>query len=235
MTDYRIWPATNGPVSSSADSPVNLGTLVQLSATGWATRLWYYRPDTNIQDPDAGAIFAVGGGGTPVSGTQVSAWQGPTTGWRYADISPAVQLSAGDYLATAHYVDGYPATAGYWVGNSINNGILTALDSTAVNGRFSYGALLAEPTSNGGGASYWVDVTVTDTDPSGSQTISPTSISSAEAFGTPTVTPGPVTISPFGIASTEAFGVLTVTGGRITPRPNSGITARPFTGITPRP
>ncbi|HUU63138.1 MAG TPA: hypothetical protein VMX96_04365 [Dehalococcoidia bacterium] len=42
------------------------------------------------------------------------------------------------------------------------------------------------------------------------QTIAPTSIASAEAFGTPTVAPGPVTVSPPSIASGEAFGTPTV-------------------------
>lgn len=49
------------------------------------------------------------------------------------------------------------------------------------------------------------------TSPAGPATISPTGISSAEAFGSPTVTAGAVTISPSGIASAEAFGTPSIT------------------------
>ena len=45
----------------------------------------------------------------------------------------------------------------------------------------------------------------------GPQTISPSGIASAEAFGTATLTPGAVTVSPGGIVSAEAFGTPTLT------------------------
>jgi len=42
------------------------------------------------------------------------------------------------------------------------------------------------------------------------QTLEPSSIASAEAFGSPTVAPGPVSVSPSSVASGEAFGTPTV-------------------------
>lgn len=45
---------------------------------------------------------------------------------------------------------------------------------------------------------------------SGATTLSPSSIASAEAFGSHTVTPGAVTVSPGGIATAEAFGTATI-------------------------
>jgi len=52
-------------------------------------------------------------------------------------------------------------------------------------------------------ATFWTTGTP---DTPGTQDLTPTGITSAEAFGTPVVTTGSVDISPSGIASTEAFG-----------------------------
>lgn len=48
------------------------------------------------------------------------------------------------------------------------------------------------------------------------QTVTATSIASAEAFGSPTLTPGAVTVTATGIASVEAFGTATVQAGAVT-------------------
>lgn len=58
--------------------------------------------------------------------------------------------------------------------------------------------------------------------PTPSQTISPSSIASAEAFGTSTVSPGSVTVSPSAVASGEVFGSGTISPGAVTVSP-SGI------------
>jgi len=50
----------------------------------------------------------------------------------------------------------------------------------------------------------------------GAQTVTATSIASAEAFGSPTLTPGAVTVTATGIASVEAFGTATVQAGAVT-------------------
>lgn len=60
------------------------------------------------------------------------------------------------------------------------------------------------------------------------QTVAPTSIASAEAFGTPTIQPGEVVISPTAIATAEAFGTPTVTPGAVTISPTSIASAEAF-------
>lgn len=60
------------------------------------------------------------------------------------------------------------------------------------------------------------------------QTLSPESIASAEAFGTPVVTPGEVSLAPESIASAEAFGSPVVTPGAVTLSPSSIETAEAF-------
>lgn len=69
------------------------------------------------------------------------------------------------------------------------------------------------------------------------QTVSPTAIASAEAFGSPTVTPGPVTVSPTGIASAEAFGTPTVSQDAQTIEPSGIASAEAFGSptVTPGP
>lgn len=63
------------------------------------------------------------------------------------------------------------------------------------------------------------------------QTVSPSAISSAEAFGTSAVTAGAVTLSPGGIASGEAFGTAVITPGTATVSP-SGIASAEAHGTT---
>lgn len=55
----------------------------------------------------------------------------------------------------------------------------------------------------------------------GAVTVSPSSVSSTEAFGTATVSPGAVTVSPTSIASAEALGTPTITTGAVTVSPSS--------------
>lgn len=64
----------------------------------------------------------------------------------------------------------------------------------------------------------------------GGVTISPASIASAEAFGTPTIVVGNVTISPASIASEETFGVPTIVVGDVTITPAS-ITSEETFGV----
>lgn len=49
------------------------------------------------------------------------------------------------------------------------------------------------------------------------QSISPTGITSLEAFGTPIVLAGAVLLQIIGIASSEAFGTPTLSSGSVTP------------------
>lgn len=62
----------------------------------------------------------------------------------------------------------------------------------------------------------------------GEVTISPTGIASAEAFGTATVEPEPATIQPSGIGSAEAFGTATLATGEATIQPSGIPSAEAF-------
>lgn len=61
-----------------------------------------------------------------------------------------------------------------------------------------------------------MSLTIIFNGPSTAQVVSPSSISSSEAFGTAVIIPGSVTVSPTSILSNEAFGTATITPGAVT-------------------
>lgn len=66
-----------------------------------------------------------------------------------------------------------------------------------------------EPSTTGGGSPNQIEIDALNIDlvtVVASQTISPSAIPSAEAFGTPSLSPGPVTVSPAAIPTAEALG-----------------------------
>jgi hypothetical protein len=184
MTDYRVWPATNGPNTDAGDpaAPVNLGLIFHVSSTCWVKAIHFYRGSLTITGPAKGRVFLVSSQ-TVVAGTQVDfALSG--TGWQTAVLTAPVQLTAGTlYKAVLHTDDNYTATGGYWATGAgvggITNGPLTAPDaggaplgiSPPKQGSFGYTSNPdTYPDGYFNGGNYWVDVTVTDVDPTSSHT-----------------------------------------------------------------
>lgn len=175
MTDYRIWPATDGPASSVTDGQqLNLAHEVRVSSQAWVTALHFWRGTTAITGIITAQLFTVDGAGTgtPVPGTEVT-FSLAGTGWQTATLGTAVELNpAIRYKVSLHVPDHFSVTADYWtVGpgtSGIVTGILTAYsDDAAVDaqGTFSTGAASNYPAGNGNGNNYWVDLTVTDVEP----------------------------------------------------------------------
>ena len=69
----------------------------------------------------------------------------------------------------------------------------------------------------------------------GAVTIAPAGIASAEAFGAFSVAPGAVSIAPTGISSAEAFGSFTLTAGAVSVFPNGIVSAEAFGNFTVSP
>jgi hypothetical protein len=184
MTDYRVWPATNGPNTDGGDpaAPVNLGMIFQVSSTCWAKAIHFYRGALTIGGPVKGRIFLVSSE-TVVSGTQVD-FTLSGTGWQTATLATPVQLTANtSYKVTIHSDDNYTGSGHYWdVGagvGGITNGPLTAPDAGGAplgipppkQGSFGYTSNPdVYPDNYFGGGNYWVDLTVTDVDPSSTHT-----------------------------------------------------------------
>lgn len=184
MTDYRVWPATNGPNADAGDpaSPINLGLIFQVSSTCWAKAIHFYRGALSVNGPVKGRIFLVNTQAV-VSGTAVD-FVLSGTGWQTANLVSPVQLTANtSYKVAIHSDDNYSGTGGYWATGAgvggITNGPLTAPDAGGAPlglGPIQQGSFRVTsdpdlyPNSYFNGGNYWVDVTVTDVDPGGTHT-----------------------------------------------------------------
>lgn len=207
MTDYSIWPATNGPNTDVGDATdISRGILFRLSATGWLKAIKFYRGTTNVGNWNAGANAPVGrlytaNDGLPVSGTDVT-FTLSGTGWITATLATPVQLNPNVSYRAAVITRNYTATGGYFATGpgvgGIVNGILTCPDAggnPSGIGNIAQGAFkqpttgLEHPTQFFNGGNYWVDVVIADTDP-GSDIR--TAAGSVDATGL-TVTAGDVT------------------------------------------
>lgn len=184
MTDFNIWPATNGPNTDSGDaSDISRGVIFRLSATGWLKAIRFYRGTTNVGLPSVpgggvvrGRIYTVADG-LPVSGTDVT-FTLSGTGWQSAALAIPVQLNANVSYKAVVLTGNYTATGGYFASGAgvggIVQGIITAPDAggnPSGIGSIQQGSF-KQPTSgieypnqyfNGG--NYWVDVTIADVDP----------------------------------------------------------------------
>lgn len=183
MTDWSIWPATNGPNTDSGDtSDISRGVTFRLSAPGWLKAIRFYRGTLAVGD-SAGALAPVGRlytlvDGLPVSATDVTFTLTGATGWftallpvpkpLAANVSYKAVVLTGDYTATSHYFD-----TGAGVGGIVN-GILTCPDAggnPSGIGGIQQGSFkqpttgLEFPNQYFQGGNYWVDVIVSDTDP----------------------------------------------------------------------
>lgn len=228
MAVYRIWPSTDGPASSVTDNqPLNLAMEFR-STPGptWATHLHFYRGDDTIVGPIVGRLWMVDtpSSGTVVPGSDVT-FTLSGTGWHTVALPSPIPLdSALRYKVAVTFPDRWTLTGGYWTSGpgatGITNGPLTAYsaaDASAGQGTFSTGAGTTFPGSSGAGGNYWVDVTVTDVDPTAA--VTPPSISSTATVGAPTASPGATTVSPASISPTAAIGTPTAVPGAATIAP----------------
>ena len=81
MTNYSIWPATDGPLSSFDDgSAINVGTEFFVSTTAWVTHLRWFRGTTSV-NADNLRLYRVD---SPSSGTVLAEVTSPAAsgvGW----------------------------------------------------------------------------------------------------------------------------------------------------------
>lgn len=185
MTDHSIFTGS-GPGSDAGDpaSPIILGHLFEVAATGWVKAIRWWRAATSIGGVQKGRVFAVGSE-TIVSGTAVDFPAPSGTGWQVATLPTPVQLTANTpYKVCVHFTDNYSATGGYWAAGAgvggITDGFLTAPDAGGNPlglGGIQQGSFTVTsdpdtyPSHYFNGGNYWVDLVVTDVDPNAGQTI----------------------------------------------------------------
>lgn len=175
-TSWRLWPATNGAGS------VNFGAIVvatefYVTQDCWATKLHYYRTDTNING-SAGRIWRVDSSSSGVAraGTDVT-FTASGTGWQTANLAAPVLLAAGQHYRVAVLFSGTPAnipiTSSYWkagVNQGGSDGIIqgplvapNAFSAIGGQGSFQASSVMTYPaTTNSSNDGYWIDATIID-------------------------------------------------------------------------
>lgn len=170
MTDYSIWPSTDGPLTDFADGPYNLSTQFRPSANAWLKAIRFWRGTTNIVGPILGRLWRVTGPGTgdPVPNTDVT-FSLSGVGWQLAATPLFPQLTPGqDYRVAITVPSNYSATGGYWTSGpgagGITNALFTAPDSPGAGGQgqFVQNPAYTYPNQTFGGGNYWVDIVLSD-------------------------------------------------------------------------
>ena len=228
MTNYNLFTGTPQIAASEDGQSVNLGTEFYVTATCWLTHFRVLMPTNGDSNDSVMALYTTADG---VTGTQVIS---PVTvpysaagTWSSQALATPYQLSTGvRYRVVARHPFGiYAATGGFFAVGGPNGGAPVTYGPVTVphnggayagaQGSFTYdsGNVMSTSTFNGG--AYYSDVIITDVDPTGSVTLLPSGIATANAFGTATVTagPAPATLSPSAIGSTEAFGTAVISYG----------------------
>lgn len=176
MTDYRGWPATNGPAAVNAGAQATRGLEFYVTSSAWLTALHLYKGGTNGTGTVRGRLYTVNSGGTSgtaVTGTDVT-FTGFGNGWNTATLPNAVALSPNQRYRAAILSQTWESeTQGYFTTGAgsagITNGPLVIpnrANSTGTRqGSYNIATTLGFPGSDPIGAYYWVDVTVTDVDP----------------------------------------------------------------------
>lgn len=175
MTEYRIWPATNGPDTSGSDGqPINLGTEFYVTSAAWLTAIRWYRGTVNVT-PDNLRLYQVDSASAGTMLAEVTSPAAVGAGWQVSEVDPVELTPHQRYKVVAHVPDDYTPTGGYWTTGGpgeggITNGILVAPDTSQAagggQGTFKYGAI-AFPDGTFGGGNYWVDVVIDDVNPGG--------------------------------------------------------------------
>lgn len=174
MAEYTLFGTTPGPDTSGSDGqPITLAHQITITTPCWATALRVYRGTTAITGPLTGRLWRATAPttGTAVPGSDVT-FSLSGTGWQTALLDTPIALDPGIYKAAVRFTDQFPVTSGYWTSGpgatGITSGPLTAPNNTdALDGQGSYTTSTGYPGTSGSGGGYWVDLTVTDTDPIG--------------------------------------------------------------------
>jgi hypothetical protein len=223
MTNYNLFTGTPQIAASEDGQSVNLGTEFYVTATCWLTHFRVLMPTNGDSNDSVMALYTTADG---VTGTQVIS---PVTvpysaagTWSSQALATPYQLSTGvRYRVVARHPFGiYAATGGFFAVGGPNGGAPVTYGPVTVphnggayagaQGSFTYdsGNVMSTSTFNGG--AYYSDVIITDVDPTGSVTLLPSGIATAEGFGTAVIA-GLLVVSPSGLATGEAFGTATVT------------------------
>lgn len=129
MSTYRIWPATSGPATATANSGSFIsGTSFCVTGEGWFQGYWWWVAPAGGQSTAATkcALWQIDSGGTPhlVPGSVVTSGTLTAGQWNFIPISTPLLLSWGGSTGTAHQsaVTGVAGPAQYVAAITCNSG-----------------------------------------------------------------------------------------------------------------
>lgn len=181
MTEYRIWPSTNGSGSTAGGFTDDLGVQFKVNQSGLTLNGYYFWVDATNNDVDhtkySWRLYSTTNGtsGTLISNSTVSVASDFTPGqWNFQALPSPITLTSGTtYVASLHYsgtaANHYNHVLSYWStgagASGITNGPLTAPgSSTALGGNQcpenEPSASAAFPASSFSASNYWIDVSV---------------------------------------------------------------------------
>lgn len=226
VTTYRIFGATNGPVTQDSDSDnYTMGVEFYVTSAAWLTEIRFWAATTVTGSDHAARLYTVidGSSGTLMSAASTALPSPLQAGWNTATLTTPVALTPNQrYKAAVYFTtdNGYTGTGGYWSTGpgaaGLTTGILVAPSAAnatgAQQGTFS-GGTDTYPALQFNSGNYWVDVTVTDVAPgpavpvvdAGADitiTLGQTLTRTATATGTPTSWAWTITAGPAGVSST---------------------------------
>lgn len=138
MTTYRLFPATNGPASSTSfTGPIVEGVVFNVTSAGYQLQgYWWWRADSSQASSASFALWQMTahGTGTLVSGSSASAAGLIAGQWNYAPLATPVSLTASTpYMAQVGTVNNFPFTSGFYTA-PVTNGPLTAYADSGLTG-----------------------------------------------------------------------------------------------------
>lgn len=177
MTLYHLYEGVTPQVIQDDSAQLSLGTEFLITGPAWVTqfRVLIGEGDTTTL-PRQMAVTKITEEGDfssiSVPGQEVT--QTNTPGWSITDITP-VFLQPGRYKVTAFHPQGQYTAVGGWFESGPNSETIVrgpvtipkTSEATKGNATYYYGPELTLPDSSFSGGGYFADVTISDTDPSG--------------------------------------------------------------------
>lgn len=138
MTNFRLFPSTNGPASSTAFAgSIVEGVIFQVTSPGYQLQgYWWWRADSSQAASASFALWTMTAHetGTVVSGSTASVSSLPTGQWTYTPLATPISLSTGVvYQAQVGTVNNFPFTSGFYT-TAVTNGPLTAFADSGDTG-----------------------------------------------------------------------------------------------------
>ncbi|MFA5897833.1 MAG: DUF4082 domain-containing protein [Hyphomicrobium sp.] len=145
--------------SNEPGTAVTLGIVFTASAAGEVRSVGFWKTTDDTANARSVAVYSAAGA-LLASGASTGESAGP--GWQSIDLGSPVSITPLTlYVAAAHFPLGaYPAQAGVFGAPIVRGDVIgeSEVGAGGAQGRWKYGALIAYPDGDGGGASYGIDV-----------------------------------------------------------------------------